>query len=147
MGRGLTAVFTGITTLCTIFTFKELGSSPLLAIPIEFELCSLFFSTLGLALYPIMIKSAVSIYSSANELNKDISKEFSKILQKYNPAITEGVINDILEEKKIVEQIIEGRGKGAGFWVYFLILIYYYAFSFALIGIAFLIVIFGIIVF
>ena len=72
MGRGLTAIFTGITTLCTIFTLKEFGTIHLLAFALMFELCALFSATLGLALYPIMIRSATSINSRAKRLSEDI---------------------------------------------------------------------------
>ena len=137
MGRGLTAIFTGITTLCTIFTLKEFGTIHLLAFALMFELCALFSATLGLALYPIMIRSATSIYSRAKGLSENISKETSKIFQKYASETSEEEIKGILESRNIIERIIKEK-KEAGFWVYFLILIYYYAFSFALIGIAFL---------
>ena len=137
MGRGLTAIFTGITTLCTIFTLKEFGPFHLLAFALMFELCALFSATLGLALYPIMIRSATSIYSRAKGLSENISKETSKIFQKYGYETSEEEIKGFLESRNIIERIIKEK-KEAGFWVYFLILIYYYAFSFALIGIAFL---------
>ena len=147
MGRGLTAIFTGITTLCTIFTLKEFGTIHLLAFALMFELCALFSATLGLALYPIMFRSATSIDSRAKGLSEDISKEASKIFQKYGSETSEEEIKGILESRNIIERIIKEKKKGAGFWVCFLILIYYYAFSFALIGIAFLTVGIGIVVF
>lgn len=142
MGRGLTAIFTGITTLCTIFTLiftlREFGPFHLLAFAFVFELCAVFSATLGLALYPIMVRSATSINSSAKRLSEGISRDTSKIFRKYGRDTSEERIKDILEFRNIIEQIIKEKKKGAGFWVCFLILIYYYAFSFALIGIALL---------
>ena len=138
MGRGLTVIFTGITTLCTIFTLREFCPFHLLAFAFVFELCAVFSATLGLALYPIMVRSATSINSRAKRLSEDISREASKIFQKYGRDTSEERIKAILEFRNIIEQIIKEKKKGAGFWVCFLILIYYYAFSFALIGIALL---------
>jgi len=144
MGRSLVAVSTGIIALCSILTLREVGSFHLLAFALIFELCALFSATLGVALYPIMIRSAFSVYSRAAELSADISSEASEIFQKHGYNVSEDELKDILESRMIIEQIIKQKKKGAGFWVCFLILIYYYTFLFALFGIVFLTVGIGI---